>query len=109
MRFIIDAQLSRHLARKLDAAGHRAEHCFEHLDPSADDFAVAALANQLGASVMSKDADFASLARRGVLLRTFVWIRVPNVANDVLWARVDRALPDIVSAAREHARIFEVH
>lgn len=108
MRFIVDAQLSRKLVRNLQHAGHPASHCFDHLDPSADDVAIAVLANQLGASVMSKDADFVDLARRGVLRHTFVWIRVPNVADGLLWAKVDRALPDIVSAARENLRIFEV-
>lgn len=109
MRFIVDAQLSRKLVRHLESTGHSASHCFEHLDPSADDMAVAMLANDLGASVVSKDADFASLAHRGVLRHVFVWIRVPNVADQVLIAKVDRALPDIVSAARDNLRIFEVY
>ncbi|MBK8084708.1 MAG: DUF5615 family PIN-like protein [Devosia sp.] len=53
-RFIVDAQLSRKLVRHLQRAGHSASHCFEHLDPSADDMAIAMLANRLGASVVSK-------------------------------------------------------
>ena len=70
--------------------------------------AIAKLANRLGASVVSKDADFASLARRGVLRHTFVWVRVPTVVDDILLAKVDRVLPDIVTAAHDHMPIFEV-
>ena len=108
MRFLLDAQLSPRLVRYLERAGHEAFHIFDFADPQADDLAVAATANQRGASVISKDSDFAELARRGVLLRTFVWVRVPNVSNDLLWHRLDRALPDIVSAADANLPIFEV-
>jgi len=108
MRFLFDAQLSPKLIRHLERAGHDASHVFHHLDPSADDLAVAGLANQLGAIVISKDADFVELAVRGLLEQTLVWVRVPNVSTDILWARLDSALPDIVAAAGSGSRIFEV-
>lgn len=109
MRFLLDAQLSRRLVTHLEQAGQHASHLFDHIEPSADDMAVAALANRLDASVVSKDADFAELARRGVLDRTFVWLRVPNLSTDLLWPKVARALPDIVSAVQANSRIFEVY
>jgi predicted nuclease of predicted toxin-antitoxin system len=92
-----------------ERAGHHASHVFDHGDPAADDLTIAALANRLEASVISKDADFAELARRGALHQTLVWLRVPNVTNDLLWQRIDRALPDIVSAARSKSRIVQVY
>jgi predicted nuclease of predicted toxin-antitoxin system len=84
MEFLLDAQLSRQLVTHLVSSGHRATHVFDHLDPQADDRAIAEVANRLGASVVSKDADFADLASRALLLRTFVWLRVPNLANELL-------------------------
>jgi predicted nuclease of predicted toxin-antitoxin system len=108
MHFLLDAQLPRQLTIQLVSRGHQASHVFDHLDPQADDREVAETANRLGACVMTKDADFAELAIRGQLVHTLVWIRVPNVANDVLWARVERALPAIVAAARNQERIVEV-
>ncbi|WP_417309136.1 DUF5615 family PIN-like protein [Devosia sp.] len=108
MRFLLDAQLSPRLVRQFEQAGHDASHVFDHLDPAAGDEAVAILANQLSASVVSKDADFAELAHRGITQQTFVWVRAPNMSNDLLWARVDLAMPRIVSAVRAKARIVEV-
>lgn len=72
MLFPLDAQLSRQLAVRLASSGHRASHAFDHLDPQADDRAIAVVANRMGASIISKDADFAELATRGVVLRTLV-------------------------------------
>lgn len=108
MRFLIDAQLSPRLTAQLERAGHVAFHVFHHLDPQADDLTVAELTNQLGASVISKDADFAELAARGLLKQTLVWVRVPNVTAGVLWARLDSSMPDIVAAAASGSRIYEV-
>ena len=108
MLFLLDAQLSPRLVRHLRQAGHDAVHVFDELDPSADDLVVAALANRRGASVMTKDADFADLARRGLLDRPLVWLRVPNLTTSQLWLRLDSALPDIVAAANSNLRIVEV-
>jgi predicted nuclease of predicted toxin-antitoxin system len=107
-RFLIDAQLSRKLASLLRERDHDALHVFDRLDPQADDRAIAALANALGASVITKDADFAQLARRGVLEQPLVWLRFPNLSNQHLLERVDQALPDIVSAIAARDSIIEI-
>lgn len=108
MRFLLDARLSPRLAWHLRQIGQDALHVFGVLDPSAADLAVAALANQLGASVMKKDADFGDLALRGLLERPLIWLRFPNLSTDLTWTRLDRALPDIVAAADSDQLIFEV-
>lgn len=72
MRFLLDAQLSRRLAQHLAEAGFAASHVYDHLSPTAPDLEIARLANTLGACVISKDADFAELARRGILEQAFV-------------------------------------
>lgn len=107
-RFLIDAQLSRQLAEHLLKAGHEASHIFDHLPPDADDQDIATLANRLEASVIIQDADFLDLANRGVLEKTFVHVRTPNLSNPELLSRVDRALPDVVSAVRQNAHIVEI-
>jgi len=109
MELLLDAQLSRQLVTQLVNSGHHASHVFDHLDPQTDDRAIADLANRLGASVVTKDADLAALADRGLLLRTLVWLRIPNLGNDLLWVRVERALPAIEAAIRTDKRIVEVY
>ena len=84
MRFLIDAQLSRRLAKRFSDAGYAASHVYDHLPINAKDPEIARLANQLGACVVTKDADFADLALRGVLDRTVVWLRIPNGSTDML-------------------------
>jgi hypothetical protein len=41
-------------------------------------------------------------------LSTFVHVRTPNLSNPELLLRLDRALPDIVSAIDRKARIVEI-
>ena len=108
MRFLLDAQLSRQLVAHLVRSGHEASHVFDHLHPEADDRTIAELANRLDACVISKDADFADLASRGLLLRTLVWLRLPNLANDALWIRVQAALPVIKAAVQDNKPLVEV-
>jgi predicted nuclease of predicted toxin-antitoxin system len=105
---LLDAQLSRQLVIRLARSGHEASHVFDHLDRQADDRSVAEAANRLGACVITKDADFLDLANRGLLDQTVVWLRVPNLTNDLLWLRIERALPSIVAAVRANERIVEV-
>ena len=106
--FLIDAQLSRKLAEYLRAKGHVATHVYDHLDPQADDLEIAALANRLSACVVSKDADFADLAKRGLLDKPFVWLRLPNLNNHELLKAMDQSLTRIVSDVRSNKRIVEL-
>ncbi len=106
--FLFDAQLSRKLAQHLTDRGHLARHVYDHLDPQADDRDIARLANDMNASVVSKDADFADLAVRGALNHTFVWLKLPNLSNQQMLEMLDRALPEIVSAIDANERIVEI-
>ena len=108
IRFLVDAQLSRALARRLTELGHQASHVYDHLDPEADDRDIARLANELGACVVSKDADFADLVAQGVLARTLVWLRLPNLSNREMLERLDLAHSQIVSAVDAKAPIIEI-
>lgn len=108
MRFLIDAQLPRQLIGLLAKAGHEASHVFDHLPPDAADVEIAQLANRLGASVVSKDADFRDLVGRGLLDLTLVHVRLPHLHREDLLQRVDLALPDVVSAVRRKAPIVEI-
>lgn len=81
MLFLIDAQLPKQLVGHLSKAGFDASHVFDHLPPVAEDIDIAAMANRLAASVVTKDADFLDLAARGLLQQTLIHVRVPNLSN----------------------------
>ena len=104
MKFLVDAQLPRRLARRLGTAGHDAVHTLDLPDgnrtPDAD---ICRLADLDGRIVVTKDADFVSsylLSRRpGRLLL----VSVGNSANDDLERRFFAELPAIVLALSDSA------
>jgi predicted nuclease of predicted toxin-antitoxin system len=108
MRFLVDAQLSRRLVHRLAERGHESHHVFDHLPGTAGDPEVAVLAERLDAALISMDADFVDLSRRGVLRRPLVWVRTGNIRTDVLWTRLEPILPEIVSAIAQGVTIVEV-
>ena len=108
MHFLVDAQLSRRLVKRFSDAGYVASHVYDHLPFNAKDSEIAQLANQLGACVVTKDADFADMSRRGLLDRTVVWLRMPNGSTETLWSRVEKVLPAIVMAIKASTRIVEI-
>jgi predicted nuclease of predicted toxin-antitoxin system len=108
VKFVVDAQLPPLLAQRLTDQGHPSVHLLDRLHPTARDRAVAELANELGAAVVSKDADFVALRERGVLHLTFVWVRCGNVDRNIVCDLIATRLPDIVKAAESGALIIEI-
>jgi predicted nuclease of predicted toxin-antitoxin system len=108
MRFLIDAQLSRRLAAHLIEVGHEASHVFDHLPRPASDPDVAALAETLRAAVISMDADFVDLARRGALRVPLIWMRTGNIRTDLLRARMYPLLSETVAAIEMGTPILEI-
>jgi predicted nuclease of predicted toxin-antitoxin system len=98
MRLLLDANLSRRLASALREAGVDCHHVRAHLPAIADDFEVAALANQLEAALVTKDNDFRDLRWRAVLRVPLVWLRIGNTSNRTIANRLISALPDIATA-----------
>ena len=65
MKFIVDAQLPRRLARDLAAAGHDVTHTLDlPLRNCTPDSEVVALAAREGRVVVTKDSDFSSMVLR---------------------------------------------
>ena len=65
MKFIVDAQLPRRLARDLAAAGHDVTHTLDlPLRNRTPDSEVVALAAREGRVVVTKDSDFSSMVLR---------------------------------------------
>lgn len=108
MKFVLDAQLPPALARWLRESGHEASAVREVGLREAEDEAICAHAAQTGAVVLTKDEDFAQLARSGGTVATVVWLRVGNCSNAELRAWLEPRLPGIVALAADGGRVVEV-
>jgi predicted nuclease of predicted toxin-antitoxin system len=96
IRFLIDAQLPPGLAPRLAGRGYPAEHVNRIGMGIASDDAIWRYASRAGATLISKDEDFAALAAREPSGPQVVWLRVGNISNDALWRFIDPHLDEIV-------------
>ncbi len=104
MKFLIDAQLPRRLARRLGSIGHDAVHTRDlPAGNRTTDGEICRLADLDGRVVVTKDADFVSShllsGRPGRLLL----VSVGNITNDNLERRLFAELPAIVLALSDSA------
>ena len=99
MKFLVDAQLPRRLARWLQQAEHEALHTLELPDGNrTTDAEINARAAHEGWIVITKDADFVdSHLLRGVPSRLLV-ISTGNIKNDALESLFAAQLAAIVAA-----------
>ena len=103
MKFIVDAQLPRRLARELSAAGHDAVHTLNlakgNRTPDRD---ITSMAAAEGRVVVTKDEDFVT----GFLLRgsppKLLLISTGNISNDALSLLVAANLAALVAALARH-------
>ena len=108
IRFLIDAQLPPGLARRLTARGYPAEHVNRIGMGVASDDAIWKHAARTGATLITKDEDFAALAAREPSGPQVVWLRVGNIRNDALWRVIDPHLEEIVQALNASERVVEI-
>lgn len=108
MRFVIDAQLPPALARWLADQGHDAEHVADRGMQSAPDETIWRYALETGATIITKDEDF---ARRQILNDrgpTIVWLRLPNSRTKDLIALFERVVSDLLAALERGERLIEI-
>ena len=96
MKFVVDAQLPPALARWLRETGHEALPVREIGLREATDETICAHALRTGAVVLTKDEDFALLARSSGTAPVVVWLRVGNCSNAELRAWLEPRLPGIM-------------
>jgi predicted nuclease of predicted toxin-antitoxin system len=116
LRFLVDANLSPRVAARLRTAGHDVTHVADEGLLTADDQTILAHASGTGRTVISADADFATLIAVGrrsepslVLLRSAVRLTPEEQANLIL-ANLDAVATDlgsgaVVSIGRGHLRV----
>ena len=98
MKFMLDANLPAQLAREFEAAGHECIHMETLLPRYSPDTAIAKIANESGAVMVSRDADFVQFLRAGALTVPLVWVRLGNLRRAAIATAIRARLPAIVAA-----------
>ena len=94
MNFLCDEGVERPIVDHLRQQGHHVVYIAE-LEPGIDDSSVLAMANDLGAPVVTNDKDFGELVFRQQLSSTgVVLLRLAGLSNDAKADAVTAALRD---------------
>jgi len=108
MRFLVDAQLPRGLARFLTDQGHGAVHVADAGLRDAEDMPILEYATENGMAIITKDEDFAARTAWQDTPLGIVWLRVGNCSNRALLSWFRPLLPDIVLRLESGERLIEI-
>lgn len=96
MRFLLDEQLPPALAKWMVKQGKEADHVARLKLLGAVDPEIAHFAVRKGYVLVSKDADFSDLLREEPSLRV-LWLRVGNLSNRELLARLEEVWSEVIA------------
>jgi predicted nuclease of predicted toxin-antitoxin system len=108
LRFLIDALLPPCLTRMLRRAGHEAEHVFDLGTVAKPHIEIWRYAEETGAVILTKDADFAAMRIQAASGPAVVWVRLGNITNAALERVLKSVLPEVVAAVGSGERLIEV-
>ena len=108
MKFPVDNQLPKALARWLTGSGHDAVHVLDRGQGQTDDRQIWAEAIAEGRIVVSKDEDFFILATRPEDAGHLLWLRIGNCRTQALLTSLEASLPAILQAFQSGQRIVEL-
>ena len=106
MKFLIDAQLPPGLAMWIRQQGAEADHVSHVGLLAASDASIAAYAEKVGSTLISKDADFVVLRLPNRV--AFVWLRCGNATNRALQAWLSPRWEQIVMLISAGEGLVEV-
>ena len=108
MRFLVDAQLPKALARFLTSVGHHTEHVADVGLLSADDPDIWDYAKHAGAAIVSKDEDFSDRIVLDPSGPPIVWVRRGNCGNADLLGCFTPLLPGVVASLQRRDKLIEL-
>ena len=108
MRFLVDNQLPRALARFLAGRGIQCEHVVEAGLGEASDVGIWRYAAEHALVLISKDEDFLYLATQPGATVQVVWVRLGNCRKGELLAAFDCLWPRIQQCLEAGDRVVEV-
>jgi predicted nuclease of predicted toxin-antitoxin system len=107
VRFLIDAQLLPTLANWLRGLGHETDHVLDLGMLDAPDHAVWTTAASNGAIIVTKDRDFVEWAVARDPAPQVLWLRMGNIGNISLIARLEAVWSLIEESLASGVRIVE--
>ncbi|MEM6428367.1 MAG: DUF5615 family PIN-like protein [Deinococcota bacterium] len=108
MRFLVDAQLPPALARWLSQHGHEAEHVQDCGLADANDLIIWEHALTTGATILTKDEDFAHLRTLRTTGPAVVWLRIGNTRKVALLRWMEALLPELIDKLERGEMLVEV-
>lgn len=108
MRFLIDTQLPKVLARRLEEAGHQAVHVLELSMAQCPDNDLWRYAEEHDTVIVTKDEDFAEWVLAGRLGSPVVWLRIGNCTNAELMAWLLPQWSHVTEALERGERLVEI-
>jgi predicted nuclease of predicted toxin-antitoxin system len=108
VRFLIDANLPRRLRTWLITRGHECEHVLDLGLGQGSDGAIWTRCGATGATIISKDEDFAHWVRGGRPGPAVVWLRTGNGTTQALIASLEPAMHAVESRLAAGDRLIEV-
>ena len=108
MKFLIDANLPALLGREFTDAGLEYMHMEDLLPRYAPDLEIAVIANDSGAVLVTRDADFVQFSKNGTLTVPLIWVRLGNMRRAALATAIRARLPTIVRSIEAGERIVEI-
>jgi predicted nuclease of predicted toxin-antitoxin system len=107
LRFLVDAQLPPALAAWLGKRGHQAEHVRDLMLDREPDERIIAYAVELGAVIITKDADFSRLSLTASRCQV-VWLRYGNSTSTNLLLSLEPVFGEIEQALADGQNLVEV-
>lgn len=109
MKFLVDAQLPRSLASWLLERGHSSTHTLElELGNQTPDKSIAAVADEAGAVVITKDADFLDSHMIHGKPKKLLMVKTGNISNRRL-QRIFEANEDAIIHSLESSNLVELN
>ena len=108
MKFIIDNQLPRALARFITDRGHDCQHLLDIGLARESDALIWKHASENKCIIVSKDEDFLYLAQHPAAEARLLWVRLGNCRTSVLLEEFDQLWPRIMAALEAGERVLEI-
>lgn len=108
MKFLVDNQLPKALAKWLVSRGHDARHVLDVSLDAASDSEIWKYAAANSLALITKDEDFFQRACQPGAVVQVVWVRMGNCRTSALLTAFESVLPSLQTALQAGHRVVEI-